>query len=63
MTPTITPEGLQTLVQLADQAGQAIMEIYERETPLQQQQKSDSSPLTEADLAANATLVAGLIAH
>ena len=63
MTPTITPEGLQTLVQLADQAGQAIMEIYERESPLQQQQKSDSSPLTEADLAANAILVAGLIAH
>jgi 3'(2'), 5'-bisphosphate nucleotidase len=63
LTPTITPEGLQTLVQLADQAGQAIMEIYERESPLQQQQKSDSSPLTEADLAANAILVAGLIAH
>ena len=63
MTPTITPEGLQTLVQLADQAGQAIMGIYERESPLQQQQKSDSSPLTEADLAANAILVAGLIAH
>ena len=63
MTPTITPEGLQTLVQLADQAGQAIMEIYQRESPLQQQQKSDSSPLTEADLAANAILVAGLIAH
>ena len=63
MTPTITPEGLQTLVQLADQAGQAIMEIYERESPLQQQQTRDSSPLTEADLAANAILVAGLIAH
>jgi len=63
LTPTITPEGLQTLVELADQAGQAIMEIYERETPLQQQQKSDSSPLTEADLAANAILVAGLKAH
>ena len=63
MTPTITPEGLQTLVQLADQAGRAIMEIYARETPLQQQQKSDSSPLTEADLAANAILVAGLKAH
>jgi 3'(2'), 5'-bisphosphate nucleotidase len=63
LTPTITTEGLQTLVQLADQAGQAIMEIYARETPLQQQQKSDSSPLTEADLAANAILVAGLKAH
>ena len=45
MTPTITPEGLQTLVQ------QDVMEIYERESPLQQQ-KSDGSPLTKADLAA-----------
>jgi 3'(2'), 5'-bisphosphate nucleotidase len=63
LTPTITPEGLQTLVQLADLAGQTIMEIYERESPVQQQQKADSSPLTEADLAANAILVAGLLAH
>ena len=63
LTPTITPEGLQTLIQLADQAGQAIMEIYQRASPLQQQQKSDNSPLTEADLAANAILVAGLKAN
>lgn len=63
MTPTITPEGLQTLIQLAEQAGQAIMEIYECESPLQQQLKGDNSPLTEADLAANAILVAGLKAH
>lgn len=63
MTPTITPESLQTLVHLADQAGQAIMEIYQRNSPVQQARKSDSSPLTEADLAANAILVAGLIAH
>jgi 3'(2'), 5'-bisphosphate nucleotidase len=59
----MTPEGLETLVQLVDQAGQAIMEIYQRESPVQQQTKGDSSPLTEADLAANAILVAGLNAH
>jgi len=59
----ITSQGLQTLIALADQAGLAIMEIYERESPVQQKQKSDSSPLTEADLAANAILVAGLSAH
>lgn len=63
LRPTITPEDLQTLIQLADQAGQAIMEIYQRASPLQQQQKSDNSPLTEADLAANAILVAGLKAN
>lgn len=62
-SPAITPEGLQTLIALADQAGQAIMDIYQRANPVQQQQKSDSSPLTEADLAANAILVAGLNAH
>lgn len=39
------------------------MDIYQRDSPLQQQLKGDSSPLTEADLAANAILVAGLIAH
>ena len=39
------------------------MEIYQRSSPLQQQIKSDSSPLTEADLAANAILVVGLCAH
>jgi len=63
LSPTITPEGLQILVQLADQAGDAIMEIYQRESPVHQQVKDDSSPLTEADLAANAILVAGLMAH
>ena len=62
-SPAITPEGLQTLIALADQAGQAIMDIYQRASPVQQQQKSDSSPLTEADLAANAILVAGLSTH
>jgi 3'(2'), 5'-bisphosphate nucleotidase len=63
VTPNITPESVQTLVHLADQAGQAIMEIYQRNSPVQQARKSDSSPLTEADLAANAILVAGLIAQ
>jgi len=59
----MTPEGLQALVQLADQAGQAIMEVYHRDIPAQHQVKGDSSPLTEADLAANAILVAGLLAR
>ena len=62
-SPAVTPQGLQTLIAFADQAGQAIMEIYQRASPLQQEQKSDDSPLTEADLAANAILVAGLSAH
>ena len=39
------------------------MEVYQRESPAQHQIKDDSSPLTEADLAANAILVAGLLAR
>lgn len=52
--PEISP-----LIALCEQAGQAIMEIYER--PLASvQTKADDSPLTEADLAAHHCLVAGL---
>lgn len=50
---------LKPLITLCEQAGQAIMEIYQR--PLGSVQlKADDSPLTEADLAAHNCLVAGL---
>lgn len=50
---------IRPLIALCEQAGQAIMEIYER--PLGSvQTKADDSPLTEADLAAHHCLVAGL---
>lgn len=48
----------QTLTALARQAGSAIMEIYKKDFEIYD--KSDSSPLTEADLAAHHILVDGL---
>lgn len=44
--------------ELARKAGQAVMEIYEKDFAIYD--KSDSSPLTEADLAAHSILVQGL---
>lgn len=52
--------GLQYLVDLADAAGEAIMLVYAKRDQLQHATKTDSSPLTEADLASNEVLVKGL---
>jgi 3'(2'), 5'-bisphosphate nucleotidase len=52
--------GLQYLVDLADEAGSAIMAIYSRRDTLQNALKADNSPLTDADLASNDILVRGL---
>lgn len=46
------------IIQLAKQAGKAIMEIYQKDFDVYD--KSDASPLTEADLAAHKILVEGL---
>jgi 3'(2'), 5'-bisphosphate nucleotidase len=46
------------LVVLAEEAGQAILEVYE--TEFEVEVKDDQSPLTKADLASNAHIVAGL---
>ncbi|NOX68468.1 MAG: 3'(2'),5'-bisphosphate nucleotidase CysQ [Gammaproteobacteria bacterium] len=46
------------LVTLAEEAGRAILEIYE--TDFDVEKKDDQSPLTKADLASNARIVAGL---
>ncbi len=46
---------IETLVELAQRAGQAIMEIYD--TDFAVERKSDRSPLTEADMAAHRTIV------
>ena len=48
----------QQLVDLAEAAGRAILEIYE--TDFEVIDKADNSPLTQADLAAHNVLVAGL---
>ncbi len=46
------------VTQIAHQAGEAIMEIYQRDFAIYE--KSDESPLTEADLAAHNCIVNGL---
>ena len=48
----------QTLIDIAKQAGDAIMDIYQKDFAIYD--KSDSSPLTEADLAAHKIIIAGL---
>jgi len=61
---------LQWLLPVARQAGQAILSIYETAHAHPEgshsalvQHKADQSPLTQADLAANHAIVAGLTAH
>jgi len=49
---------LEHIVDIANQAGEAIMEIYTREFAVEE--KADSSPLTEADLAAHRLIVEAL---
>lgn len=49
---------VQAIVQLAEQAGAAIMEIYAQDFSVET--KGDNSPLTQADLAAHRLIVAGL---
>lgn len=48
----------QAVITLAQQAGAAILEIYSRDFAVYD--KSDASPLTEADLASHRCIVAGL---
>jgi 3'(2'), 5'-bisphosphate nucleotidase len=47
-------------VQLARQAGEAIMEIYQMDSDWQVEQKDDHSPLTKADRRSNELLCEGL---
>lgn len=49
---------IEELVQLTRDAGAAILSVYERDFEVQE--KADTSPLTEADLAAHKVIVAGL---
>uniref|UniRef100_UPI0030D7B4ED inositol monophosphatase family protein n=1 Tax=Cronobacter sakazakii TaxID=28141 RepID=UPI0030D7B4ED len=51
---------LEQICQLAREAGSAIMEVYEGHKPLEATQKVDDSPVTAADIAAHAVIVAGL---
>jgi 3'(2'), 5'-bisphosphate nucleotidase len=56
----VSEEDAQFLIELVDTAGLAIMDIYARRESLENAVKSDSSPLTQADLVANQILVSGL---
>ena len=49
---------IEPVVALAEEAGRAILEVYA--TDFEVQSKDDESPLTQADLASNRRIVAGL---
>lgn len=51
---------LEQICQLARKAGEAIMQVYDGQTPLDVSHKSDDSPVTAADIAAHKVIVAGL---
>lgn len=50
----------QSLVDLAEAAGAAILEVYHRATPAAVEHKSDDSPLTEADTRSHDVIVTAL---
>src|SRR5471032_927263 len=51
---------LDKICQLARDAGDAIMAVYDGEQPLDARQKSDASPVTAADIAAHNVIKNGL---
>ena len=53
-------ETLEAISLLSRQAGEAIMAIYQGDKPVEANFKSDSSPVTAADLAAHQLIVEGL---
>lgn len=55
---TIEPQLIEQVIGIARQTGQAIMAIYQ--TDFKQYQKQDTSPVTEADVAAHNIIVNGL---
>jgi len=52
---------VEPIIEISIKAGAAILEIYKRDFKIED--KEDKSPLTEADLAANAVIVDGLEKH
>lgn len=51
---------IQPLIQISRDAGDAILEVYNSASDVEIVSKADNSPLTKADRAANAVIVAGL---
>ncbi|PUA28250.1 MAG: 3'(2'),5'-bisphosphate nucleotidase [Cellvibrio sp. 79] len=60
MSHPISPDLIEQLVDLSRRAGDAIMAIYNHRDSYEIQHKTDESPLTAADLAANSLIAAGL---
>ena len=58
MTDAIPQDWIVRLTAIVEEAGAAILEIYN--TDFEVQTKGDESPLTQADLAAHRVIVAGL---
>lgn len=56
----LTRELLQTVAEIAQRAGAAIMEVYTRSESPEVLHKADNSPLTQADMQANALIVDAL---
>ena len=48
------------IVEIAIQAGLAIMDVYNSSDQIEVQSKDDDSPLTKADIAAHKTIIRGL---
>ena len=48
------------IVEIAIQAGLAIMDVYNSSDQIDVQSKDDDSPLTKADIAAHKTIIRGL---
>ncbi|AXU96595.1 MAG TPA: 3'(2'),5'-bisphosphate nucleotidase CysQ [Erwinia persicina] len=53
---------LEQICQMAREAGDAIMRVYDGQAPLDVVRKADDSPVTAADIAAHKVIVAGLSA-
>ena len=53
---------LEQVCQLARNAGDAIMEVYDGKQPMDIASKKDDSPVTAADIAAHKVIISGLLA-
>lgn len=56
----LTREDVETVIGIAQRAGDAMLEIYEGAVELEVDRKADDSPITEADRASHRVIVAGL---
>lgn len=57
MSDLITRDLMESILAIAEQAGEAIKEVYHQADPVKIQTKSDDSPVTEADHAAHHVIV------